>query len=145
MKTSQHNWKGYGMKVIIKPRGWGKTTELIKLAAENEGYIVCHSLQEVDRISQQARDMELNIRYPITYKEIKDNPLYSRFSIPIMIDNAEKFIEYIIGNPVDWITLTLPESLFKPHLRIDPAKGYAQEYKLSNKEKGKKDGGKAAR
>lgn len=62
------------MEIIVGGRRTGKTTQLIRMAAEAEvkgekSYIVCEGTQSAYRIAQQAREMGLYIRHPLTYDE----------------------------------------------------------------------------
>lgn len=59
------------MKKIIGPRRSGKTTELIKEAAETRKYILVTSRSQAERMFHQAREMELDINFPVTVEEFK--------------------------------------------------------------------------
>jgi hypothetical protein len=92
------------MLKIIKPRGGGKTTELIKISATNWYYIVCSSFKECTFISDQAIKMGLEIPFPITVEEM----LNSRNSNirGFLIDNVELFLHQLSPNtPVIGFTI----------------------------------------
>jgi hypothetical protein len=97
-------------KLIVGGRQSGRTTELIKMAAEAEAngavsYIVCHSHNEAYRISQEARRMGLRIGFPITYDEFLIGS-HSRFIKKFYIDNVEMLLQRLAGHvEVDAITL----------------------------------------
>ena len=77
------------MKVIYKGRGQGKTYDMVKLASENKGYILCRTVQQAQHIYELSKDMGLSIHFPITYSEL---PLTKGQRIDsILIDNAEEF------------------------------------------------------
>ena len=92
------------MKVIYKGRGQGKTNDMIKLASENKGYILCSTFQQAQYIYDLSKDMGLSIHFPITYSEM---PLTKGQRIDsILIDNAEDFIETAVGKKVSAISIT---------------------------------------
>lgn len=93
------------MKIITKY----KTTELIKLAHDNNKLIVCFGLEEAQRIHKIAHDLGFNIHLPITYTEFA-NRHYSRRNVEsILLDNAEAFIAHVSMATVEAITITIPE------------------------------------
>lgn len=92
------------MKVIYKGRGQGKTYDMIKLASENKGYILCSTIQQAQYIYELSKDMGLSIHFPITYSEV---PLTKGQRIDsVLIDNAEDFIEMAVGKKVSAISIT---------------------------------------
>lgn len=66
------------MKIIMRGRRNGKTTELIKMSAENGGYIVCRSHNAASMIKKQSKEMGLKIPYPITYAELLRKSYYAK-------------------------------------------------------------------
>lgn len=92
------------MIVIHKGRGQGKTYDMIKLASENKGYILCSTAQQAQYIYDLSKDMGVNIHFPITYSDL---PLTKGQQIDnILIDNAEDFIEIAAGKKVSAISIT---------------------------------------
>ena len=92
------------MKVIYKGRGQGKTYDMIKLASENKGYILCGTVYQARYIYDLSKDMGLDIHFPITYSDL---PLTKGQIIDnILIDNAEDFIEIMAGKKVSAISIT---------------------------------------
>lgn len=76
------------MKIICKPRQMGKTTELIKIAAQNLSTIICRSDSDARKISAQAHKMNIIILTPITI----DDFLKGRF-------HADRIKNFCIDNP----------------------------------------------
>lgn len=98
------------MKVIARPRGGGKTTEVIKLSAESGAYIVCHNIHEVERVAALAKELGLDINYPITSNEFIHHSDGSPFvRKPVIIDNIELFLEYTMRYPIGTITVSIDE------------------------------------
>ena len=92
------------MKVIRKGRGQGKTYDMIKLASENKGYILCSTARQAQHIYNLSKDMGVDIHFPITYSDL---PLTKGQRVDnILIDNAETFIETMAGNKVSAISIT---------------------------------------
>jgi len=100
------------MKVVIGPLGSGKTTELIKMAAEGFYYIVCSHHKEAMNIKQMAKKMELDIPMPITHDEfIRGEFARGRNIKGFLIDNVDhllgrlangvevKGVSFLIGEP----------------------------------------------
>jgi hypothetical protein len=48
------------MKICNIPRGKGKTTILIKESHRTGNYIICHNLNEANRIQREAQKMGLH-------------------------------------------------------------------------------------
>ncbi|KKN31168.1 hypothetical protein LCGC14_0826770 [marine sediment metagenome] len=94
------------MDVIVNKRQTGKTTHLIKRSAETWSYIVCHSQEEAGRIYRVAKEMSLNIPFPITFHEF----LNKKYHLPgikgFLIDNADMMLQQLTSVPVGAITLT---------------------------------------
>lgn len=92
------------MNFIIRPRGFGKTTDLIRLAAQNDYYMVVHTQYEADRVFKQAKTMGLTIPFPITY----DNFLEKRYAGSnikgLVIDNADLLLQHLAIAPVEIVS-----------------------------------------
>ena len=58
------------MKIIYKGRGRGKTYDMIKLASENKGYILCSTVRQAQHIYNISKDMGMDIHFPITYYDL---------------------------------------------------------------------------
>ena len=84
--------------VIVGPRQNGKTTELIKLSAERNEYIIVSTLDMAQIVAKQARDMGLRIPYPVAFCEL---PCQSRFIGEVLVDEAQTILQLVIGKPVD--------------------------------------------
>ena len=56
--------------VIVGPRQNGKTTELIRLSAARDEYIIVPTLDMAQIVAKQARDMGLRIPYPVVFCEL---------------------------------------------------------------------------
>jgi hypothetical protein len=101
------------MYVIYKAKGKGKTTDLIKLASADNGYIVCCSCDEAYRIRAEAKIMGRYIPFPITF----DKFLLGQFPMDaraFYIDNADMLLETIARHvPVKAITITKANILEK--------------------------------
>lgn len=94
------------MEVIVRGRRSGKTTELIKLAAENFNYIVCRNHQSADMIAKQAREMGLDIPHPITFRELRDKRFSGRGMKGLMIDDADLLLQELAGAvPVEAVVI----------------------------------------
>jgi len=89
------------VKIICRARQQGKTTEIIKIAAENFSYVVCRDYRSVERVAAQAKEMGLNIPYPITMEEFINGKFHGRGMKSIAIDNAEDILRrFAKGVPI---------------------------------------------
>lgn len=98
------------MKVIIKPRGSGKTTELIKMSEPGK-YIICYSREEAARVAYMAQEMGVDIPFPISYEEFIEERYYHRYHLEggiksFFIDNLDVFLQVLTTVPIEAITLT---------------------------------------
>ena len=59
------------MKFISKGRRQGKTYDMIKLASENKGYILCSTVQQARHIYNLSKDIGVSIHFPITYADLR--------------------------------------------------------------------------
>ncbi len=93
------------MKLLYKPKAWGKTTRLLKLAKEINGIII-------------VPDLHLK-EYLIKTKQIKRDSCYSICEVtqgalsgratrlrPILVDNADMILENLIGSTITMCTMT---------------------------------------
>ena len=58
------------MEFISKGRRQGKTYDMINLASENKGYILCSTHQQAQNIYNLSKDMGVDIHFPITYSDL---------------------------------------------------------------------------
>lgn len=92
------------MKRIITDRSGGKTTRLIRMAAETGGYIVCH---EPHYVAEQASRMGVNIAFPLSYSEFLDKKYYARGVKGFLFDNIDNFMQTLSGSvPVFAVTVS---------------------------------------
>lgn len=95
-------------KIIIKPRQTGRTTEMIKMAAEHNLYIVTTDRMRAHFIAKMARDLGLNILFPITVRELPIHPNHA--TQEILIDDADHVLEYLVGTRIKAITMEAPKN-----------------------------------
>lgn len=93
------------MKLILKSRGAGKTTDLVKHVVKNGGVIVTFSSAERDRLRKMYNESGLR---PDQVHCYGDMPTV-RGDVPIHIDNADQFLVRICGgnHHVESITMSL--------------------------------------
>lgn len=83
------------MKILAWPRQSGRTSEIIKMCAEEGGYIITRSIEAAYKIREQARIMGLSIPFPLSYKEFVDKKYYPRGVEKFYIDDVEALLSYI--------------------------------------------------
>lgn len=94
------------MKVIARPRQGGKTTELVRLAADEFLYVVCSNSERVRQIARMARGMGLNIPEPLTWREFSDGHYYGQGIKGFVIDDLDTCIQEMTHVPVRAVSLT---------------------------------------
>lgn len=96
-------------EIVIGGRQTGRTTRMIKKAAENNIYIVVANSVRAKIVNEMARSMGLSIPYPVTVWELKQKNLIGRRYIrEVYIDDADAVLEEFIGIHVSYINLENP-------------------------------------
>lgn len=90
------------VQVIASGRKTSRTTRLIEMAAEFEAaghtcIIICHTTREVERIAQKAKEMNLYITEPFSFRQVLDGALRGKFNSKILIDNADYFLRLLVS------------------------------------------------
>ena len=78
------------MKIIVRPRQMGKTSELIRLAEKKDGVIVCLKMDTAKNIDRLAMKMGIKIRPSTTYGCLVD------IKGPFIIDNADCILRTLL-------------------------------------------------
>lgn len=97
------------MKIILKERGQGKTTQLIQESASQleqgkNAIILCHSEPSVLYIKERAKDLNCQIPEPMTYANYVNGNYRGLHIDSILIDNLDMFFKFIIPIPVGAFT-----------------------------------------
>jgi hypothetical protein len=97
--------------VITLPRNKGKTTELVKLAAEKWLYIVSIDRRSVENTAKIARELGLDIPFPITFEEFMQGRFHPSGIRGFLIDDVDMLLEYQArGVPIHAVTITAGET-----------------------------------
>lgn len=95
------------MNWIIKERGTGKTTELIKKSSETGYYIIVATVNNARNVSNLARSMNIDIPFPITVEEYLRGKMCGSYIKNVLIDDADVILETIFNSVIiDTCTLT---------------------------------------
>jgi hypothetical protein len=94
------------VKIVTEPRQRGKTTELIRLSAEEDLYIVCANRTEAQRVAGVAREMGLSIPFPLTWGEFASRQYHGRGVKGFAIDNLDACIQQMTPVPIRAVSLT---------------------------------------
>lgn len=95
------------MRLIAGNRASGKTTKAIETSAREWKYIIVKDFSETRSIVQKAKEMKLDIPYPITIDELLGYNL-NRTSMKadgIIVDNALDVLQKIINAPITLATI----------------------------------------
>jgi len=94
------------MKIIGGPRASGKTYQLITLSAESGFYIVCGNRKQAAQIAQAAKERNLAIPFPLTFREFRGCEYYGRGIRGLLIDNADDLLNEIGDGLVKGMSVT---------------------------------------
>ncbi len=83
------------MQIISRKRRMGKTTELIRMSAETFAYIVVPTKNDASKVSQMAREMGLDIPFPLSFDEFIRGQYYGKNIKGFLIDNADMLLQYM--------------------------------------------------
>jgi len=98
------------METIIKGRREGKTTELLKLCAANDGVMVCTGKCSCITLEEMAAKMGLNINTPITIDEMIEMGRSSEERKGLYIDDADVILQRLAWRtPIKAISITPSE------------------------------------
>ena len=95
------------VKVFLKKRREGKTTELVKMSAETQTYILTLNRIRVEEIVKTANKLGLLIPYPITLEEYYSTKFRGSYIREILIDDADDILREIFNVvKINAITMT---------------------------------------
>lgn len=85
-------------KLILGDRQSGKTTELIKESARTGAYIVVSCRKEAHNVFGSAKELGLNIPFPLTVADVMSESSSSYiFQKGILIDDLERVISHLFN------------------------------------------------
>ena len=84
------------MKFIIDKIQSGKTTKLLKIAVENNSYIIVPTKKRATQLYNHAIENGFSILFPITIQAIIENRYHPIGINSFVIDDIEEFIGAII-------------------------------------------------
>lgn len=128
----------FGMKIIYGSRQSGRTTELIKMCAQdNYSLIVCPSRPMCEVVFKLSKELGYKIPMPITFKDFTKGLFYSQFYVDkFYFDDIESCLEGCCGGgPIGAVVLnsskteiielkkTTKIKINKKHIKKSPAAG----------------------
>ena len=96
-------------EIIVRSRQGGKTTELIRRAAQTGGYIVCTDQRRARQIADHARKMGLSIPFPLTADEWQKHAYHPPGVRGLLFDDLDRIIQGMSAVPVLAATWTAEE------------------------------------
>lgn len=94
----------------MRGRQGGKTTELIRRAADTGAYIVCTDRRRAWQIAQQAIAAGLTIQFPLTVSEWQERAYHPRGMPGLMFDDLDQILARMSAVPVLAVTWTTEEA-----------------------------------
>lgn len=105
------------MKLIYKERSCGKTTDILKIAAENHSTVVCATVMDCQSLARTALEMDLIIPPPMpfeTFVNTHHRALGALAPTSFVFDN----LDWILSRCADDISI-LAVSMNKPEKEND--------------------------
>ena len=96
-------------EIIVRGRQGGKTTELIRRAAETGTYIVCTDQRRARQVAVQARELGLSIPFPPTAGEWQRRQYHRPGVKGLLFDDLDMIIQGLSAVPVLAATWTAEE------------------------------------
>ena len=94
-------------KIIVDEKGTGKTTKAIKEAAKTGKYIIVPNRRMAMYTFYMAKEINLNIPFPITIDEwIRGEVSRTVKKQGVIVDEGLILLETLLGSKVDMITIT---------------------------------------
>lgn len=93
--------------VLAKGRCIGKTSDLIRKCAEdNYSLIVCPTRRMCEAVHEQAKEMDLSIPMPITFKEFVNGQFRGKHIDKFYIDELQMSLDnFAHGVPIDTVVI----------------------------------------
>jgi hypothetical protein len=99
-------------EIIARPRMGVKTTELIRRSAETGAYIVCTDTRRAGQVARQAKELGLDIPFPLTVGEWQERAYYPPGTPGLMFDDLDRILQLL--SPVPVLAVTWTESADLP-------------------------------
>jgi hypothetical protein len=93
-------------EIIVRGQAGGKTTELIRRAAEAGAYIVCTDTRRAGQVMRLARELGLTIPMPLTVGEWQERAYYPPGTRGLMFDDLDRIVQLLSPVPVLAVTWT---------------------------------------
>ena len=94
------------MRLIIQPRGSGKTTDLIKRSAETGYRIITATVRQVEYIEHLAIEMNLEIPEPVPIKHYLNFMRGIKKDEAVLIDNLDFVLSTMLETKIDTVTMS---------------------------------------
>ena len=100
-----NNAETKNMTVIVGDRGTGKTTALIQESAAHWYYIVTNSHSSARLIFRMAKEMNVEIPFPLTYDEFVRCEYAGKRIHGLLIDDVDMLLQWMSRAPVKAIVV----------------------------------------
>jgi len=95
------------MRILYSKRGTGKTREAISIASKTSSHIVCEGKKRASEVFSMAKEMGMDIPFPLTYDEFVEGRFYGMSVKSFVIEDVDLLIQrFARGIPVKLITIT---------------------------------------
>lgn len=93
-------------EIIVRGRQGGKTTVLIRIAAETGCYIVCADHRRAWQVARQAEDLGLRVPFPLSVSEWRKGEYHPPGVPGLLFDDLDKIVGMLSSVPVVAATWT---------------------------------------
>ena len=92
--------------IIARPRGWGKTKEIIEAAAKDGGLIITPSEKDAADVQRMADKMGLRILKPVSVFGVMKGEHLGRGIEKVHFDDLDYALRILTGAEVGTVTFT---------------------------------------
>lgn len=97
------------MNIILRPRGAGKTTDAIKICAENHAYMIVMNQKRATEVFHHAKKIGYDIPFPLTFEEFLEGHYHPAGVKKVFIDDLDLLLRYLHHPDIQIIGTTFTE------------------------------------
>ncbi len=97
------------MKVYLRPKQSGKTEIAIRASHDKWAYIICPKRYDCERIYKMAKEMNIDIPYPISWLDFVEKRYRGKGIKDFVIDDLDRCIQESIAEHIHLVTFNQSE------------------------------------
>lgn len=97
------------MEIIIGTRGSGKSVRLMKYAHKYDLQVVCIDRRACCNFSDLANQLNIKIKYPITFQELINGECYRRKTDKFVLDDVDQMLQHLVETSIQAVTFNIDD------------------------------------